>query len=279
MKLPFRLTSRDLGFYTLLLIIVVYTVFPFYWAINSSIKPAAEQFTTALFPEQATLGNYIYVLSEGSFLRNLLNSVIISSLTVLVSLVVGVMCSYALARFQFRGRLTLLICILSVSMFPQIAVLSGLFELLRLVGLYNHILGLSYTYLILTLPFTVWTLTIFIKQIPKSLEESALIDGANYVQVIMHIFLPIMGPAFVTTGLLAFIVAWNEFLFALTFTLTSDARTVPVAIALMSGSTTFELPWGNIMAASVIVTVPIVILVLIFQKRIVAGLTQGAVKG
>jgi trehalose/maltose transport system permease protein len=164
-------------------------------------------------------------------------------------------------------------------MFPQIAVLAGLFELIRALGLYNNLAGLSLGYLIFTLPFTVWVLTAFMRELPAELEEAAIMDGATPWLIVTRVFLPLMGPALVTTGLLAFIAAWNEFLFALTLTLTSEQRTVPVAIALISGASRYELPWGNIMAASVVVTVPLVLLVLVFQRRIVAGLTAGALKG
>ena len=174
---------------------------------------------------------------------------------------------------------TLLIVVLGVSMFPQIAVLSGMFELIRAIGLYNNLLALTLSYMIFTLPFTVWVLTTFMRELPKELEEAAIVDGAKPFTIVTKVFMPLMGPALATTGLLAFIAAWNEFLFALTFTLSSEMRTVPVAIALISGASSFELPWGNIMAASVIVTVPLIVLVLIFQRRIVSGLTAGAVKG
>jgi trehalose/maltose transport system permease protein len=164
-------------------------------------------------------------------------------------------------------------------MFPQVAVLSGMFQLIRGLNLYNNMLGLIISYMIFTLPFTVWVLTTFMRDLPKELEEAAIMDGAKPWDIITKVFMPLMWPALVTTGLLAFIAAWNEFLFALTFTLTNEQRTVPVAIALISGASQFELPWGNIMAASVIVTVPLIVLVLIFQRRIVSGLTAGAVKG
>ncbi|MDX1605853.1 MAG: carbohydrate ABC transporter permease, partial [Candidatus Competibacterales bacterium] len=180
---------------------------------------------------------------------------------------------------RFRGRGVLLLTILGVSMFPQVAVLSGMFELIRGLGLYNNLLGLMIAYMIFTLPFTVWVLTTFMRDLPLELEEAAIMDGASPWVIITKVFMPLMWPALVTTGLLAFIAAWNEFLFALTFTLTNEMRTVPVAIALISGASQFELPWGNIMAASVIVTIPVVVLVLIFQRRIVSGLTAGAVKG
>ena len=164
-------------------------------------------------------------------------------------------------------------------MFPQIAVLAGLFEMVRGLGLYNTLLSLILAYMIFTLPFTVWVLTTFMRDLPIELEEAAIVDGAKPHQIIFKVFMPLMWPALVTTGLLAFIAAWNEFLFALTFVSNDAQRTVPVAIALLSGATEQEIPWGPIMAASVIVTVPLVVLVLIFQRRIVAGLTAGAVKG
>jgi trehalose/maltose transport system permease protein len=198
---------------------------------------------------------------------------------VALSLFLAVTAAFALARVQFRGRTLLLFTILGVSMFPQVAVLSGMFQMIRGLGLYNHLLGLVLSYMILTLPFTVWVLTTFMRDLPKELEEAAILDGASSWTIVTRVFMPLMWPALVTTGLLAFIAAWNEFLFALTFTLTSDQRTVPVGIALMSGASPQELPWGNIMAASVIVTLPLIGLVLIFQRRIVSGLTAGAVKG
>jgi trehalose/maltose transport system permease protein len=164
-------------------------------------------------------------------------------------------------------------------MFPQIAVLSGLFEMIRALGLFNRKPALILSYLIFTLPFTVWTLTVFMRDLPKGLEEAAIVDGAGPFTIIFKVFLPVLAPALVTTTLLGFIAAWNEFLFALTFSLTDRSRTVPVAIALMSGASEHEIPWGRIMAASILVTLPVIFLVWVFQKRIVSGLTAGAVKG
>ena len=216
---------------------------------------------------------------EQPFARNILNSLFVAISTVALSLGLAVLASYALGRIQFRGRMLLLLTILGVSMFPQIAVLSGMFELVTWLGIYNNLLALTLSYMIFTLPFTVWVLTTFMRELPKEIEEAAIVDGATPWVIVTKVFLPLLGPALATTGLLAFIAAWNEFLFALTFTLSTDMRTVPVAIALISGASAHELPWGNIMAASVIVTVPLLILVLIFQRRIVSGLTAGAVKG
>jgi trehalose/maltose transport system permease protein len=267
------------AFYLFLALIIFYTVFPFYWAIVSSLKSGSELFTVDFWPPQPAWSNYVAVFQEQPFGRNILNSLFVAVSTVILSLGLAVAAAYALGRIQFRGRTTLLIVVLGVSMFPQIAVLSGMFELIRSLGLYNNLLALTLSYMIFTLPFTVWVLTTFMRELPKELEEAAIVDGAKPFTIVTKVFMPLMGPALATTGLLAFIAAWNEFLFALTFTLSSEMRTVPVAIALISGATAFELPWGNIMAASVIVTVPLIILVLIFQRRIVSGLTAGAVKG
>jgi len=266
-------------FYLLVAAIVVYTVFPFYWAIVSSLKAGSALFNVEFWPANPAWDNYVGVFRGQPFARNILNSVVVSVSVVALSLFLAVTAAYALGRVQFRGRSTLLMVVLGVSMFPQVAVLSGMFELIRWLGLYNNLMGLILSYMIFTLPFTVWVLTTFMRELPKELEEAAVVDGASPWVIITRVFLPLMGPALATTGLLAFIAAWNEFLFALTFTLSNDMRTVPVAIALITGTSQFELPWGNIMAASVIVTVPLLVLVMIFQRKIVSGLTAGAVKG
>jgi trehalose/maltose transport system permease protein len=275
MKKAFRVGA----FYLLVAVIVLYAVFPFYYAIVSSLKPASQLFRVDYFPVFWDWHNYVSVFREQPFAANILNSLLVSFSVVVLSTLLGVTAAYSLGRIRFRGRRTLLMTVLGVSMFPQVAVLSGMFELIRLLGLYNNLAGLSLSYMIFTLPFTVWVLTTFMRGLPKELEEAALMDGASSWVVLTRVFMPLMLPVLVTTGLLAFIAAWNEFLFALTFTLTNEQRTVPVAIALITGGSAHELPWGNIMAASVIVTVPIVVLVLVFQKRIVSGLTAGAIKG
>lgn len=270
---------KPVGFYLLVVVIVLYAVFPFYYAIVTSLKTGTELFRVDYFPFSWNWGNYLSVFQGHPFGQNILNSVLVALAVVVLSLLLGVTAAFALGRVRFKGRGLLLMTILGVSMFPQVAVLSGMFELIRAMGLYNNLLGLVFTYQIFILPFTVWILTTFMRDLPKELEEAAIMDGASPWVIITRVFLPLLWPALVTTGLLAFIQAWNEFLFALTFTLTDTQRTVPVAIALISGSSQYELPWGNIMAASVMVTVPIVVLVLIFQRRIVSGLTAGAVKG
>jgi trehalose/maltose transport system permease protein len=274
-----RRTLGRIAFYLLMAVIVLYTVFPFYWAIVSSLRPGSDLTSTTLIPQTPAWDNYVSVFREQPFGRNILNSVFVAVSTVVLSLALAVAAAYALGRIQFRGRRLLLFVILGVSMFPQIAVLSGMFELVRALGLYNNLLSLTLSYMIFTLPFTVWVLTTFMRELPKELEEAAIVDGAKPFTIVTKVFMPLLGPALATTGLLAFIAAWNEFLFALTFTLSGEMRTVPVAIALISGASAYELPWGNIMAASVIVTVPLLILVMIFQRQIVSGLTAGAVKG
>ncbi len=269
----------NIGFWILVAGIVIFSVFPFYYAILTSFRNGSALFKIVYWPDQFDLSNYIAVFSEQPFARNILNSVIVATAVVVASLFLGVTAAFALGRIQFAGRSLLMLTILSVSMFPQVAVLSGMFELIRSLGLYNQLPGLVLADLVLTLPFTVWVLTTFMRGLPKELEEAAVVDGATPWIIVRRVFLPLMWPALVTTGLLAFIAAWNEFLFALTFTLSNEVRTVPVAIALITGASQHELPWGNIMAASVIVTVPLVVLVLIFQRKIISGLTAGAVKG
>jgi trehalose/maltose transport system permease protein len=269
---------KPIGFYLLYALIALYAVFPFYWAVNTSLQDSNGMFSVAFWPDQLRWENYANAFEQG-FARNIGNSVLVALATVTLSLAIAVTAAYALSRIAFRGRKLLLFTILGVSMFPQVAILAGMYELLKALGLYNNLLGLTFSYMLFTLPFTVWVLTTFMRELPKELEEAALVDGASSWTIITRVFLPLLGPALVTTGLLAFVAAWNEFLFALTFTSSDDIRTVPVAIAMMSGASSYELPWNMIMAASVIVTIPIIALVLVFQKKIVSGLTAGSVKG
>jgi trehalose/maltose transport system permease protein len=270
---------KNVSFYALVTFIVLIAVFPFYYAILTSFESGTAIFRINYLPESFSTANYVAVATTGYFARNFMNSLIVSGAVVLLSLFFGVTAAYALSRVKFRGRPALLLIILSVSMFPQIAVLAGLYEVIRGVGIYNTLFSLVFSYLIFTLPFTVWVLTTFMRELPIEIEEAAIVDGASPWGIVSKVFLPMMWPALVTTGLLAFIAAWNEFLFALSFVISDPKRTVPVAIANLSGATQHELPWGNIMAASVIVTVPLVVLVLIFQRKIISGLTAGAVKG
>jgi trehalose/maltose transport system permease protein len=272
---------KSTAFYAFVVLIVLQAVFPFYYAFITSLKTGSALFEITYLPNDFSLQNYYDVLfkGNGTFLQNLMNSIFVATITVAVALLLAITAAYALSRVRFRGRSLLLMTILAVSMFPQIAVLAGLFEVIRGLGIYNTSWALVFSYTIFTLPFTVWVLTTFMRDLPIEIEEAAIVDGATPWVIIYRIFMPLMWPALVTTGLLAFIAAWNEFLFALTFTSSNLTRTVPVGISMLSGNSEHEVPWGLIMAASVIVTIPLIALVLLFQRKIIAGLTAGGVKG
>ena len=276
-----RALLGKVAFYLLIVAIFVYLVFPFYWALNSALKTQVELIQTpaTYWPENPTLQNFRAVFANTAFMRGLLNSIIVAGSVTALSLVVGSFAGFALGKLRFRGRTPSLYLILAMTMFPQIAVLAGLYAVITVLNL-PAIASMILSYMIFTLPFTVWVLTAFFKGLPDSLLQAAQVDGASMMQTFVQILLPLTAPALVTTGLLAFIQAWNEYLFALTFTsIEPGARTVPVSIALFSGQIARQEPFGEIMAASIIVTVPLIILVLIFQNRIVEGLTAGAVKG
>ena len=267
------------AFYLLVIVIGVYLLAPFVWAVLTSLRSPGDLFLAPaqFIAAKTTFNNYVEVFANPNFQRGLVYSLIVAVGSVAISLLLGAFSAYALGRFRFKGKSIVMYVILAVSVFPQIAVLSGLYTLINNFGLYNNPLGLILSYLIFTIPFTVWVLTSFVRDIPGELEEAALVDGASPLQTLFLVLFPVMMPALVTTGLLAFINAWNEYLFALTFTSTN--RTVPVVIANYSGATQFDQPWGQIMAASIVVTIPLIILVLVFQRNIVSGLTAGAVKG
>jgi trehalose/maltose transport system permease protein len=276
------------GFFWLLIaFILIYTIFPFYWAIVSSLTPSSRLFDTPAeyFPSEIDWSHYKYVLQNDDFLHALLNSAIVSFGTVAIALTLGSLAAYAMGRMQFRGRTISLYIILSMTMFPSVAILGSLFIMIRgdwlipTPNLFNTRIALVITYLTFTLPFTVWVLTNFFKAMPGELEEAALVDGAGPMRTFFQILLPLAAPGLVTTGLLAFIAAWNEFLYALTFTQDYHARTVQVAISQFAGNQQFELPYAKRMAAAVVVTLPLIALVMIFQRKIIAGLTAGAVKG
>jgi trehalose/maltose transport system permease protein len=266
-------------FYLLVAVILVFNLFPFVYALVSSFRPSSDLFSTSLWPKALGFDHYQQVFKDARFVGSLINSIIVAGSTVLISLALGSVCAYALGRLPFRFKAAVLYLVLTMTMFPQISVLSGLFVMLKGLDLFNTRQGLIMTYLIFTMPFTIWVMTQYFRSLPKELEEAAYVDGASPLTVFWQILLPLTMPGLVSTGLLAFIAAWNEFLFALTFTVTDTMKTVPVVISQFSGSTAFEQPWGSIMAASMVVTIPLVILVMIFLYRIVAGLTAGAVKG
>ncbi|MGM0641744.1 MAG: carbohydrate ABC transporter permease [Thermotogota bacterium] len=267
--------------YIFVVVVFIYFVFPFWWAIRSSFTSNATLFTKdfSLLPPEWTFDHYIGVFKEHNFLRNIMNSIIVAGSTTLLSLVIGSFAGYAVARLNIPGKVLIMGSILAVSMFPQVSILGGLYQLLRSMGLIDTYPGLIIPYTAITLPLTTWILQNFFRDLPKSVEESAYIDGCTKFQTLYKIVIPLSLPAIVTTGLLTFIQAWNEFMFALTFVINPEMFTVPVAISMFTGSSQYEQPWGQLMAASVIITVPLVLLVLAFQKKIVEGLTSGAIKG
>jgi trehalose/maltose transport system permease protein len=273
-----KLLKRSVFFVTCI-VIAVACLFPFYWAVISSLKENADLFSTEIFPSRITFENYKYILSDITFGYSFLNSATVATLTSLLTLAVCFFAAYPLARHKFRGRKRILILALSITTLPHVAVLSGMFEMIRVFDIYNEKSALILAYMIITVPFTMWVMTNFMNSIPKDIEEAAIMDGAGQYVILTKKFFPILKPATVTTGLLAFIADWNEFLFALTFTLTNQARTVPISLALFSGASQHELPYGLIMAASVVVTLPLVLLVVIFQRKIISGLTAGSIKG
>jgi len=267
-------------FWLLVLAVAFYTIAPFIYAISISFRTNSQVLVAARYlPEDPSLVNYQNLFGDADFMRTMLNSAIVASVSVLFSLVVGSFAAYALGRVRFRGRMIVLYTVLAMTMFPQISILSGLFSIVNDLDIYGSTAALMFTYPIFTLPFTVWVLTSFFQGLPGEIEQAALVDGATPFQTFWRILVPLTAPALVTTGLLAFISAWNEYLFALTFTLVSKtSQTVPVAIANFGGYG-YEVPVADRAAATVVVTVPVLVLVLIFQRRIIEGLTAGAVKG
>jgi len=260
-------------------VIVLYCIFPFYWMINISLKTGSDLTNGTFYPPSPTLKNYDSIFSNGDFTRALLNSAVVAVFTTAAALTVGSFCAYALARLRFRGKFAILAIVLSITTFPAIAIAAPLFRLWSDVGIYNTWIGLIIPNLTFALPLAIYILVSFFKEIPKDLEEAALVDGATYFQAFRKVVVPLAAPGLATAGILTFIGVWNEFLFAITLTSSSKARTVPAAIAFFTGSTQFERPLGTISAASVVISIPLIFLVLFFQKRIVAGLTAGAVKG
>jgi trehalose/maltose transport system permease protein len=270
-------------FWILIIAIFIYALFPFYWALRSAFMPASELFATPIkyWPTDPTWANFREVLNSSFFRRALLNSTIVAGSVTLISLAVGSLAAYALGRFRFHGRSFVLYLMLSMTIFPQIAILGALYTMISNFHLYDKLGALVLTYMIFTLPFTVWVLTSFMRALPGDLEEAAYVDGATPLQVFYKVLLPLIAPGLVTTGLLAFIAAWNEYLYAVSFIQTPAHYTVPVAITSFTakGGNAFQVPWGQIMAATVVVTLPLIVATLILQKRILAGLTAGAVKG
>lgn len=254
------------------------TLFPLYWMVVSSITPDARLFEApALVPASPVLDHYRALFDQRDFWVPLRNSLVVAGATTLLAVAAGTLCAYAVARLTFRGKRLLLAAVLAVSMFPQIALVSPLYMLLREVGLINTYPGLVLPYLTFATPLTIWLLLGYFRQLPGDIEEAALMDGASRVRALWEIVVPLAWPGIATTAILTFLYCWNEFLFALSFTLGPERYTVPVAIALFRGQ--YQVPWGQILAAAVVATAPVAVLVMVFQRRMVEGLTGGAVKG
>jgi multiple sugar transport system permease protein len=259
--------------------IVVFCLFPFYWLVNVSLKSGADLSGSSLLPPHPTLKNYRAIFENPDFTSGLTNSAIVASAVTALALAFGAFASYALARLKMRGKFVILGVVLSVTTFPQIAIAAPLFKLWTDLGLYDTKIGLIISYLPFALPLAIYILTSFFKEIPKELAEAALVDGATHFQAFRKVVLPLAIPGMATAGILTFIAAWNEFLLAITLTSSQAARPVAAAIAFFTGSTQFEQPLGTISAASLTISIPLIVVVLLFQKRIVDGLTAGGVKG
>lgn len=257
---------------------VLALLFPFYWAFVGSFTPEAQLFDEpSLFPSSLVLEHYRTLFAERHFWIPIRNSLIVAGSTTFFCLLIGGLCAYALARLEFRGKALLLGSILAVTMFPQISIVSPLYLLLRELRLINTYPGLILPYLTFAMPLTVWLLVGFLRQLPAELEEAAIVDGASRWRTICEIVIPLSLPGLATTAILTFIYCWNEFLFALAFTLGPERQTVPVAIALFRGQ--YQVPWGQVLVAAIVATAPVALVVLVFQRRIVSGLTAGAIKG
>lgn len=264
--------------YLALGLLVAASAFPLYVALAASLGPESRLFDApSLAPTRPTFEHYRALFAERDFWTPLRNSLVVAGATTALCVALGAPCAYALARMRFRGRDLLLAAVLAVSMFPQVAVVSPLYLVLRTLGLIHTYPGLVLPYLTFAMPLTVWLLTGFFRQLPRELEDAARVDGASPLRVFVSIILPLAAPGVATTAILTFIYCWNEFLFALSFTVGPERQTVPVAIALFRGR--YQVPWGQVLAASVVASAPVVLLVLAFQRRIVRGLTAGAVKG
>lgn len=258
--------------------LVAAIAFPIYWTVVSSLTPEARLFEAPpLFPSRVTLDHYRLLFAEREFWQPVRNSLVVSACTTALAVVAGTTCAYAVTRLRFRGKKVLLALGLAVSMFPQISLVPPLYLALRAAGLIDTYLGLILPYLTFALPVSIWLLVGYFRQLPLELEEAAFMDGASRLQTLREIVLPLAWPGVATAGILTFLYCWSEFIFALSFTLGPDRWTAPVAIALFRGR--YQVPWGQILAAAIVTTLPVVVVVVAFQKRIVEGLTAGAMKG
>ena len=259
--------------------VVVYALLPVLWILSLSLKPTSTVKDGRLIPSSVTLENYRGIFRGDFFTSALINSVGIALIATAIAVLLGAMAAYAIARLNFPGKRLLVGSTLLITMFPAISLVTPLFEIERAVGLFDTWPGLILPYITFALPLAIYTLSAFFREIPWDLEKAAKMDGATPAQAFRRIIVPLAAPGLVTAAILVFIFAWNDLLLALSLTATKAAITAPVAIANFPGSSQFEEPTGSIAAGAIVITIPIIVFVLIFQRRIVAGLTSGAVKG
>ncbi|MDP9136140.1 MAG: carbohydrate ABC transporter permease [Actinomycetota bacterium] len=262
-----------------ILVVVFYALIPVVWIASLSVKPVDKLTDRKFFSGEVSFDNYKSIFEDDTFLAALVNSIGIALIATLISIFLAAMAAYALSRLDFAGKAVILSGALAVAMFPPISIVGSLFDMWRSIGLYDTWAGLIIPYMTFTLPLAIYTLSAFFREIPWELEQAAQVDGATPFQAFRKVIVPLAAPGVFTAAILVFIFAWNDFIFANTLTSTDNARTVPAALAFFTGGSQFEQPIGAISAAAVVVTVPIIVMVLIFQRRIVAGLTAGAVKG
>jgi len=277
-----RSTGAYLGWTAALFVVLFYAFVPVLWLVSLSLKTPATVSDKNFVPQDVTLDNYTTLFEGGldsPLLRPLINSVAIALIATVIAVTLASFTAYAIARLDFPGKAVILAGALAIAMFPPISVVGPLFDMWRTLGLYDTYVGLIIPYLTFALPLAIYTLVAFFREIPWELEQAAQVDGATPWQAFRKIILPLAAPGVFTAAILVFIFAWNDFVFAITLTSSDASRTVPAALAFFQGESQFTAPTGNIAAAAVLVTVPIIIFVLIFQRRIVAGLTAGAVKG
>ncbi|MGV0633360.1 carbohydrate ABC transporter permease [Mycolicibacillus trivialis] len=270
---------RRLGWTAINLLVVAYALLPVLWILSLSLKPTSSVKDGKLIPSTVTFDNYRAIFSGGYFGAALVNSIGIGLITTAIAVTIGAMAAYAVARLAFPGKQLLVGAALLVAMFPQISLVTPLFDIERRIGLFDTWPGLIIPYITFALPLSIYTLAAFFREIPWELEKAAQMDGATAGQAFRKVIVPLAAPGVVTAAILVFIFAWNDLLLALSLTATKAAVTAPVAIANFTGSSQFEEPTGSIAAGAMVITVPIIVFVLIFQRRIVAGLTSGAVKG
>ncbi len=261
------------------LVVIVAAAIPVLWLVSLSLKDPSTLADGNFIPKKWTLDNYSGIFSTSLFTRALINSIGIAVIATFLAVVLGSMAAYAVARLDFPGKKLLIAAALMIAMFPPISLVSPLFNLWRIIGLFDTWPGLIIPYLTFSLPLAIYVLSAFFREIPWDLEKAAQVDGATPFQSFRKIIIPLAAPGVFTTAILVFIFAWNDFVFAISLTSTTRARTVPAAIAFFTGTSQFTTPIGSIAAAAVVITVPIIVMVLIYQRRIVAGLTAGAVKG